>query len=416
MWKLTPDQLTLQCTARKLAQEVMLPHAAETDRSEAYPWHSVNALRDNGFMGMTMPVQFGGRGASYLDAVIAIEEFSRVCAASGRIMVEANMGAIGAIMKYGSPQQKSLAASLVLEGDKPAICITEPDAGSATTDMSTTAVRDGDTYTINGCKHWITGAGVSRLHFIFARVVDDGVVRGIGGFIVVGPNVPGMTIRRLYAMGIRGVPEGYINLDNIKVPASMMVCPPGAADRWFANLMNAYNAQRVGAATVALGIGQGAFDLAVAYAKKRHQFGRPIGEFQGIQWMLADMSIQLDAARNMIYRAATSGDHFPEMYASAQAKVMASDVAIKVTNDALQIHGSAGYGRELPLERMTRDARMFTISGGTGQILRTQIASKILGEKLPQTREGYIEQPFGKLATRSDRSNSSSKSTELQRS
>ncbi len=391
----SPAQTALQLKARALAIEAMQPHAAETDRTETYPWHTVEALRANGFMGMTMPVEYGGQGASYFDAVLAIEEFSKVCAASGRIMVESNMGAIGAIMKYGSEAQKRLAAGLVLDGDKPAICITEPEAGSAATDMQTTAVRHGDTYVINGVKHWITGAGVSRLHFIFARVLDGGVDRGIAGFIVVGPNVPGMTIRRLYAMGIRGVPEGHVTLENVEVPATMMVCPPGGADRGFAGLMNAYNAQRVGAATVALGIAQGAFELAIDYAKARRQFGRPIAEFQGIQWMLADMSIQLEASRAMIWRAATSGAEFPDMQAAAQAKVLASDTALKVTNDALQVHGSAGYGRDRPLERMVRDARMFTISGGTAQVLRTQVASKLLGQRLPQTRDGYLQHPIG---------------------
>ena len=394
MPRLSPDQLALQQKARALARSVMLPKAAETDATETYPWHTVDALRANGFMGMTIAPEYGGKGASYFDAVIAIEEFSKVCAASGRIMVESNMGAIGAVMKYGSEAQKRMASALVLDGDKPAICITEPEAGSAATDMKTTAVRRGDHYVINGVKHWITGAGVSRLHFIFARVVDDGVDQGIAGFIVVGPNVPGMNIRRLYAMGIRGVPEGYITLENVEVPAAMMVCPPGGADRGFAGLMNAYNAQRVGAATVALGIAQGSYELAIEFARQRQQFGRPIAEFQGIQWMLADMSIQLEAARALIYQAATSGEEFPDLQAAAQAKVLASDVAIKVTNDALQIHGSAGYGRDRPLERMARDARMFTISGGTGQVLRTQIAGKILGQRLPQTRDGYLLNPI----------------------
>jgi alkylation response protein AidB-like acyl-CoA dehydrogenase len=198
----------------------------------------------------------------------------------------------------------------------------------------------------------------------------------------------------MYAMGIRGVPEGYVTLENVEVPASMMVCPPGGAERGFAGLMNAYNAQRVGAATVALGIAQGAYELAVKYAKRRQQFGRPIAEFQGIQWMLADMAIQLEASRVMIHRAALSGEEFPDMQAAAMAKVLASDTALKVTNDALQVHGSAGYGRDMPLERMVRDARMFTISGGTAQVLRTQVASKILGARLPQTRDGYMLNPL----------------------
>jgi len=383
-----------QTKARELARTVMAPRAAEVDRTESYPWHTIEALKREGFMGMTMPVEYGGRGASCLDAVLAIEEFSKVCAASGRIAVESNMGAIGAIMKYGTEEQKRLAAGLVLDGDKPAICITEPEAGSSAGDMRTTATRKGDTYVIEGDKHWITGGGVSRLHLIFARVIEDGKDQGIAGFIVVGPDVPGMEIRRLYAMGIRGVPEGYITLRGVVVPASMMVSPPGGPGRGFAGLMNAYNAQRVGAATVALGVAQGAYDHALAYAKSRKQFGRPIGEFQGIQWMLADMSIQLEAARALIHKAATSGTDFPDMQVAAQAKVLASDVALKVTNDALQIHGAVGYGREKPLERMVRDARMFTISGGTGQVLRNQIASRLLGQKLPQTRDGYLKHPF----------------------
>lgn len=394
MFQLSSQQLEWQRKAREMAATVMAPRAAEVDRTEQYPWDVVGAMRDAGFMGMTIPVAYGGKGASCFDAVLAIEAFSQVCAASGRIAVESNMGAIGAIMKYGSEEQKQLGARLVLAGDKPAICITEPEAGSSATDLRTTATRKGDRWLLNGTKHWITGGGVSRLHLVFARVIDDGADRGIAGFIVVGPDVPGMTIRRLYAMGIRGVPEGHITFDNVEVHASMVVSPPGGPERGFAGLMNAYNAQRVGAATVALGVAQGAYELARNYALERQQFGRPIAEFQGIQWMLADMSIQLEAARALIYKAALSGGEFPDILAAAQAKVLASDMALKVTSDALQIHGAVGYGRDRPLERMMRDARMFTISGGTGQVLRNQIASKILGHKLPQTRDAYLKHPI----------------------
>jgi alkylation response protein AidB-like acyl-CoA dehydrogenase len=394
MLNLSPEQLALQLEARRVAREVIGPRAAEVDRTEEYPWETVRALQEHGWMGMTIPRERGGRGASVLDAVLVIEEMAKVCGASGRITVESNMGAIGAILAYGSEAQKKLATGLVLEGDKPAICITEPGAGSAASEMQTVAVRRGDHFVLRGEKHWITGAGVSRLHLVFARMMEDGVDRGVAGFIVVGPNVPGMSISRLYAMGIRGVPEGHITFDDVEVPADMLVLPPGGAEKGFARLMNAYNAQRVGAATVALGIAQGSYELAVDYALQRHQFGRPIGEFQGIQWMLADMSIQLEAARALVWRAATSGAEFPDMQAAAQAKVLAADVAVKVTHDALQIHGAVGYGRAMPLERMARDARMFTISGGTGQVLRTQIASRILGQRLPQTRDGYVRHPF----------------------
>jgi alkylation response protein AidB-like acyl-CoA dehydrogenase len=388
MFELTQAQRALQQRARTLAQTGLLPLAAEVDCTEQYPWHTVDALREHRFMGMTLPHEYGGQNASYLDAVLVIEELAKVCAASGRIMVESNMGAIGAIMKYGSDAQKRLAADLVLNGDKPAICITEPQAGSAASDMQTRAVRRGDTWHLSGCKHWITGGGVSKLHFVFARAIEDGVDTGIAGFIVVGPDVPGMHIRRIHAMGIRGIPEAVIEFDDVQVPHSMKVTPPGRSEAGFAGLMTAYNAQRVGAATVALGIAQGAFELALEFVKRREQFGRPIMEFQGLQWILADMSIQLEAARLMIWKAASSGEEFPSMFEAARAKVLAAETAIKVTNDALQIHGAAGYGRDLPLERMVRDARMFTISGGTAQILRTQVASTLLGAKLSQRRSG----------------------------
>ena len=326
-----------------------------------------------------------------MDAVLVIEEMAKVCGVTGRIVVEANMGGIGAIMKYGSEKQKRMAAELVLKGDKPAICITEPGAGSAATEMTTTAVRQGDRYVINGVKHWITGGGVSKLHLIFARVVEDGEFMGIGGFIAVRGQDEGLKVgAREPAMGLRGIPETEIILENLTVSNDMMVVPPEGLKRGFAGLMNAYNAQRIGAATVALGVAQGAYEHALDYAKTREQFGRPIAEFQGLQWMLADMSIGLSAARGLIHMAAmNAGSGFPDMREAAQAKILASETAIKVTNDALQIHGSAGYSRNLPLERMARDARMFTIGGGTAQILRTQVAGSILGMKTPQTRDGY---------------------------
>jgi hypothetical protein len=393
---------------RHVAHTEIEPHAAETDRSEEYPWHCVEILKREGFMGMTIPVRYGGKGASYLDSVVLIEEMAKACSTTGRICVESNMGALGAIMSYGNEAQKRLAASLVLSGDKPAICITEPEAGSAATEMTTRADRKGDRYVLNGGKHWITGGGVSRLHLIFARVFHDGKEQGIGGFIAVrdpqngGPK--GLIVgKREPAMGVRGIPETEILLQNLEIPGDMIVIPPQGIRRGFAGLMNAYNAQRIGAATVALGIAESAYDLAVAYARKRRQFGRPIAEFQGLQWMLADMSIQLAAAQALIYQAAArAGDAFPNKHDAAQAKIFASDTAVRVTNDALQIHGAMGYSRNLPLERKARDARMFPIAGGTAQILRTQVAGEILGIRTPQSRDGYLKLSAGESAERGD--------------
>ena len=391
-FELPPAAQQLQSLARRLAAHEIAPRAAEVDRAESYPWDNVAALREAGLLGYTIPQTHGGAGGSFLDAVVIIEEMARVCGVTGRIAVETNMGAISAVMQYGTEPQRRLAARLVLDGDKPAICITEPEAGSAATDMTTRADRRGRGYVINGRKHWITGGGVSKLHLIFARVFDEaGRARGIGGFLAVRGEAQGLVIgKREPTMGLRGIPETEIRFENLEVPDDMVLQSPEGRPRGFADLMNAYNSQRVGAATVALGLAQGAFEAATAFAKQRHQFGRPIGEFQGLQWMLADMAIQLNAARLAVYRAAASADPFPDPLLAAQAKVFASEMAIKVTNDALQLFGAAGYSRNRPLERMVRDARMFTIGGGTAQILRTVVAARLLGRRLPQTRDGYL--------------------------
>ncbi len=394
-YELTDKQLALQTNARALACETIAPRAAETDRAEHYPWDNVAALRDAGFTGMTIPKELNGPGASLLDAVVVVEEMAKVCGVTGRITVEANMGAISAVMAYGTDRQRKLAANLVLDGDKPAICITEPGAGSAASEMTTRADRRGDRYLINGIKHWITGASVSRLYLIFARVFDeDGNSEGIGGFLAVRDETPGMRFgRREPTMGLRAIPEMEVIFEDMEVDADMVLVPPSGFGRGFAELMSAYNSQRVGAATVALGLAQGAYELAVDFVKKRKQFGRPIAEFQGLQWMLADMSVKLEAARGLIHRAATSRDPnglgFPDPALSAQAKIFASEAAISVVSDALQLHGAAGYSRRNPLERIYRDVRMFTIGGGTAQILRTVVASRILNMKLPQGRGAF---------------------------
>jgi 3-sulfinopropanoyl-CoA desulfinase len=399
MFQLSQDQLDFQARARDLAQKVIAPRAAEVDRTEQYPWDNVKALRDAGFVGMTIPKELGGQGRSFLDAVILIVEMSKVCGVTGRIAVECNMGAISAVMQYGDDAQRKMAAEIVLSGDKPAICITEPDAGSAASEMTTRADKKGDAYIINGKKHWITGGGVSRLHLIFARVFDNGMENGIAGFLAVrdpdAQTPKGLRIGdREPTMGLRGIPEAEIFFEDLEVPESMMIIPPEGLRRGFAGLMNAYNSQRVGAAAVALGIAQGAYELALDYSHNREQFGRPIDEFQGLQWMLADMSVQLAAAEALCYKAAgKAGTGFPDANEAAQAKIFTSEMAIRVANDALQVFGATGYSRNNPLERMVRDARMFTIGGGTAQILRTVVASRILGKKLPQRRDGYMNMP-----------------------
>jgi len=396
---LSPAERELQARARDFADKVVRPRAATIDAEGQYPWDIVKALADDGFVGMTIPKAYGGQDRSYLDAVLVTEEMAKACTVTARIVVETNMGAISTVMAYGSEAQKRLAAKLVLAGDKPAICITEPDAGSDAMAMTTRADRRGDRYVLNGRKHWITGAGVSRLHLIFARVFDEsGADLGVGGFLAVRDESKGLRfVRREETMGLRGMPEGELAFEDLEVPADMVVMPPSGFRRGFADLMNAYNSQRVGAGTVAMGIAAGALEHALDWVKTREQFGRPIGEFQGLQWMLADMQVALTASRLMLYTAARSkgpdGSAFPDPMLAAQAKILASESAIKIVNDALQMFGARGYGREFPLERMARDVRMFTIGGGTAQVLRTLVAGKMLGWKLPQTRDGYRPKP-----------------------
>jgi butyryl-CoA dehydrogenase len=394
--ELSSQQLALKERAAALSNGLLRKRGAEIDQSREYPWDVVEALKAEGFMGMTIPKEYGGQGRSFLDTVLVIEEMARSCTVSARIVVEANMGAISTVMAYGTDAQRRRAAELVLAGDKPAICITEPEAGSDASGMKTRADKRGNRYVLNGKKHWITGAGVSRLHLIFARVFDEGGEDlGVGGFLAVRGEADGLRMsKRETTMGLCGMPEGELVFEDLEITPDMVLLPPSGFRRGFADLINAYNSQRVGAGTVAMGIAAGALEHAVEWAKTRVQFGRPIGEFQGLQWMLADMQTQLTASRLMLHAAASSrgpgGSSFPDPTLAAQAKIFASEAAIKIVNDALQVFGARGYSRDFPLERMARDVRMFTIGGGTAQVLRTLVASKVLGWKLPQTREGYV--------------------------
>ena len=390
--------------ARELAP-VFAERASEWDRTRSYCHENIPLLVDAGLMGMTLPREYGGLGASFYDCVLVIEEIAKACTLTARIVVEANMGGISAIMAYGTDQQKKFCAPIVLAGDKPAICITEPEAGSAATEMRTTARKVGNRFVLNGSKHWITGGGISKLHLVFARVLDEaGRELGIGGFIVHRDPANGIlpegfeVRRREHTMGLCGMPEAELHFTDLEVDEAFAVVPKSGYHKGFAELMSAYNSQRVGAGTVAMGIAAGALEHAKRYLGKRQQFGRPLAEFQGLQWMIADMDASVHASRLMLHEAAksaeTSPNGFPDMMMAARAKLFASEAAIKVVNDSLQMFGARGYGDQEPLERMYRDVRMFTIGGGTAQILRTQVAGKLLDIKTPQTRDGYVEMPI----------------------
>ena len=287
------------------------------------------------------------------------------------------------MLNFGAEAQRRRILPLVCRGEKlMSIGMTEPEAGSALTDLVTSATKDGKTYIIDGEKRWITGAGEREFTLVYARFNEVPGPEGIGA-ILLEEGMPGYTYGpRIRSLGVRGVREGVLLFDQVRVPEENLVVAPGSA---FANLMCAYNGQRVGASAVALGITQGAFDYALEYADNRRQFGKRLTDFQATQFKLANMAIEIDAARFLIYRAAdTARATITSRYESSVAKVFVSEMAIRVTSEAIQLLGAEGYRRHHPGERMFRDARAFTLAGGSAEIQRLGIATKILGRSLPQ--------------------------------
>ncbi|MGP1613980.1 MAG: acyl-CoA dehydrogenase family protein [Pollutimonas bauzanensis] len=382
-FQLSTEQQAFADLADRLGREVFAPLAARWDRDHEYPYGNVELLRQNGLLGMTIPKRFGGLGRPLIDVVLVIEQVAKYCGVTARIVVEANMGALGCIMAYGTEKQQRVTARRILEdGDKPAIGMTEPNAGTDLTALSTTAREKDGHYQINGTKHWITGGGISHTNFIFARILDKaGRDQGIGG-ILVDKGTPGFRFGRVEdAMGLRGIPETELIFEDCRVPLeNLVLADPGNR---FKKLMNGYNAQRIGASSVALGIAQGAHDLAVDYMGRRTSAGRKLAEYQGLRWLMAKGESNLHAARLLIHRAACNARHLPnnvmlpDMKEASIAKIFTAHHAFDVVSDSLQMFGAAGYSRDLPLERMLRDVRMFQIGGGTSQAQSNMIARSL---------------------------------------
>lgn len=386
-FQLTPEQKQIVAALDDVGKNVFAPKAARWDENHEYPWENIHQLREMGVLGMTIPKVYGGQESPLIDAVLAIETTAKYCGVTARAIVETNIGAVGCIMAYGTEAQRQLVARRILqEGDKPAIGMTEPEAGTALTDLATTAEKKGDHYVINGTKHWITGGGISVTNLIFARFIENGTDRGIGG-IMVDKGTKGFTFGTVEkAMGLRGIPETELIFKDCRVPAENVVVK-GDGNEGFKKLMYGYNGQRVGASAVALGIAQGAHDLAIEYMKKRKAFGRSISEFQGLQWMMADAEMELNATRLLIYRAACNARQLPNnvrlphMDEASMAKAYTGHAALHIVSESLQMFGAAGYSQSLPLERMFRDVRMFQIGGGTTQAQKNMIARSIFKKK-----------------------------------
>jgi alkylation response protein AidB-like acyl-CoA dehydrogenase len=368
----------LRSSVRRLAEDAIAPHAAECDEREEYPWASWEAWRAAGFAALAFPEDYGGQGAGALGHAIAVEEVARVCASSSLFTFISKLG-MTALLDNGSDELKRKYIPRVASGEcQASYCLSETGAGSDVAGMTTRAVRDGDHYVLNGHKMWITNAGVSDFYTVFAKTSPDAGHRGISAFVVE-KDFAGFSIGKLeHKLGVRGSPTGEVVLDDCAVPASNLI---GDEDRGFYYAMGALDRSRPLVGAQALGIATGALELAVSYVGERRQFDRRIGEFQGVQFMLADLGAHVDAARLLVYRACSLLDHgLPgTASASATAKLFASDTAMRVTTDCVQLLGGAGYTRDFPAERMMRDAKITQIYDCTNQIQRIVIAKHLLG-------------------------------------
>jgi len=384
---LTKEQNQMIAALNEIGKEEFARKAARWDKNHEYPYENLERLKTLGILGMTIPARFGGRERPLIDAILAIETVAKYCGVTARLIVETNMGALGCIMAYGTDAQHRLVAHRVLaECDKPTIGMTEPEAGTDLSSLTTRADKNGDCWVLNGRKHWITGGGISKTNLIFVRFFDNDQELGIGA-ILVDKDTHGFTIGKIEkAMGLRGIPETELLFNHCVVPKENVVVM-GDRKQGLKKLMSGYNAQRVGASAVALGIARGAHELAVEYVLGRKAFGQTLSEFQGLQWKIANAEIELSAAHLLICQAASNALQLsnnvsvPLMHEASMAKAFAGDIAIQVVSDSLQMFGASGYSEDLPLERMYRDVRMFKIGGGTTEAQLNVLARFIFNRK-----------------------------------
>jgi len=376
---LTPQQRDLKARAREVAEKYIRPQAAELDREGRYPNEIMEKISEYGLMGVWVPKEYGGGGGGVFDLCLIVEELSKKC---GGVGVTFAVNALGSfpILLGGNEEQKNTFLRDVATGKKYiAFCLSEKESGSDAGSLKTMAVRDGDHFIINGDKKWTTNANAAQLYTVFANSNPDKGMRGISAFLVEKGH-PGFTIgKEEDKMGIRCVPVHETHFNNCRIPVSQML---GREGMGFMLAMATLDRARPGVAAQALGLAQGAFDLAIDYASKRRQFGSNLLGFQALQFMLADHATQIEAARQLVYTSARAVDmglkNFSKL--SAMGKLFASDVAMKVTTDAVQIFGGYGYCRDYPIEKYMRDAKITQIYEGTNQIQRLVIARTLIKE------------------------------------
>ncbi|MFF3910621.1 acyl-CoA dehydrogenase [Streptomyces sp. NPDC001848] len=366
----------LRDAIRSLAEAKIAPYAAAVDEEARFPQEALEALVANDLHAVHVPEEYGGAGADALATVIVIEEVARVCVSSSLIPAVNKLGSLPVILS-GSEELKKRYLAPLAKGDAMfSYCLSEPEAGSDAAGMKTRAVRDGDHWVLNGVKRWITNAGVSEYYTVMAVTDPEKRSKGISAFVVEKSD-PGVSFGAPEKkLGIKGSPTREVYFDNVRIPADRMIGEEGTG---FATAMKTLDHTRITIAAQALGVAQGAFDYAKNYVKERKQFGKPIADFQGIQFMLADMAMKIEAARQLTYAAAAKSERGDSdlTFQGAAAKCYASDVAMEVTTDAVQLLGGYGYTRDYPVERMMRDAKITQIYEGTNQVQRIVMARNL---------------------------------------
>jgi alkylation response protein AidB-like acyl-CoA dehydrogenase len=377
VYRLPEDHETIRAAVREVCDARVAPHAAEADESGEFPKASYDALRAADFHAPHIPVEYGGAGADALATAIVIEEVARACASSSLIPAVNKLGTMPLLLS-ASDELKQHYLPKVASGEAMfSYCLSEPEAGSDAASMTTKAVRDGDHWVLNGVKRWITNAGVSEFYTVFAVTDPAARSKGISAFVVEKSDEGVSFGAPEKKLGIKGSPTREVYFDNVRIPADRIIGEPGTG---FRTAMLTLDHTRVTIAAQAIGIAQGALDFALGYVKERKQFGKPVADFQGVQFMLADMGMKLEAARQLTYAAAGKSERGDAdlTYFGAAAKCFASDAAMEITTDAVQLLGGYGYTRDYPVERMMRDAKITQIYEGTNQIQRVVMARQLL--------------------------------------
>jgi butyryl-CoA dehydrogenase len=384
-FQLTAEQRELQEAARRYARDKLPKLAAEIERTGHPPSHElIKDYAAQGFLGINVPEQYGGLGLGNLEALIVLEEFAKISSAIAFPVFESCVGPVRAIERFASESLKQRVVPKVCSGDLVvAVSMSEPQAGSALTDLTTRAERRGDRIVINGTKRWCSGGDHADGYVVYCRMSDDPGAKGIGA-VYVERGTRGMSFGAQESlMGFRGVPSSDIYFDNCEIPADNVVVPAGG----FKKLMEAFDLERCGNATMALGQASGALEEVLEYVQEREQFGKPIIDFQAVQIRLAEMRIRVDAARLLIWRAASNAqDGLPSVVESSVAKCFANEISREVCGHAVQLMGGYGYSKDYPMERRLRDAWGWGIAGGAIDIQKVNIASAMAGRRFDQRR------------------------------